>query len=500
MWPRAIDPRARRYIFHELRNDQHAIGSFLDYLAETLEERPDIARSLLPETLLVQLGEARCHATHAAQVITNILDVTKLQLNQLVLPTEQPFELLTLCNECIKLVVHLVRTKPIKLNLECCFTEAPPSLKGAPDHLKQVLLNLLTNSIKYTDAGSVTLRVRHQALHGPPQPVISTATATSLPTQASPANRADAGALGFVAAHAPTEGKGEAATAASTGMAESAGQESARVKLLFEVADTGVGVPIEQRETIFESYIQGPRAGTGLGLSFCKEMVKLMGGTLWLESTEHPYSTDGSSGGGSTFGLSIVVDVGRPIDATKSATVGDPGPAEPDAPAPVPGLATVIPSGLRVLIADDLNMNRMVLKRRLTRNLPNPQFTEAKTGEEALEHLMAGDIDVAFLDEHMSQDGLKGTDVSRRVRQAESEGSGEDESSGSASPTCARSVNPLARRAHRVALIGCTGNADAGFNKYALESGQDFVIGKPFPANFDARTTEILRAHFCAGA
>ena len=104
--------------------------------------------------------DARLHARHAAQVVTNMLDFTKLRAGELVLPTDVPFAVQALCEECCTLVSHLVSSKPVALRVDC--GELPPGLwlAGAPFHLTQVLVNLLTNAIKSTSKGSVTLAAR----------------------------------------------------------------------------------------------------------------------------------------------------------------------------------------------------------------------------------------------------------------------------------------------------------------------------------------------------
>ena len=123
-----------------------------------------------------------------------------------------------------------------------------------------------------------------------------------------------------------------------------------------------------------------------------------------------------------------------------------------------------------MLIADDARVNRMLLMRALSKTLPGAQFTEATSGEYALELLRTQVFDVAFLDEYYGQteaDALTGTDVTRSWRRIE-------QSAHSQQPHKARG---------RLVIIGVTGNkGDGAFDSHALAAGQDLVWSKPLPS------------------
>lgn len=385
--------RARRdiaeYFFHELRNDANAMVGVFDILVE----RAGTGDVHLPDKLWAFLRDGQVHARHAVQVITNVLDFTKLQTGELKLPGSEPFLLDSLVEECRVLTSHLVRGKPVVLAAAVRNTHAVKTgmslvaLEGAPFHLKQVLVNLLTNALKYTDTGSVALSAVVEPVAG-----------------------------------------------------ESEHHSPERVAVRFTVADTGVGVPEAHRTAIFEQFEQGPKVGTGLGLPLARSIVTLMGGDLRLESP--------AEGPGAVF--TFCCNFKRQQSPSPLIT-----PASP-----VADRVTPLPSGLRVLVADDMRLNRALLIRLLHQVLPAPFETrEASSGEEALELLLAGDFDLAFLDQHYGNEcTLRGTDVARHLRRK----------------------RPAGRR---IVLVCVTGNQGESFDANACHEGlMDAVWGKPLPS------------------
>ena len=426
-------------------------------MLEIVEQRQE--QQDLPAEEAGMVRDARLHARHAAQVVTNMLDFTKLRAGELVLPTDVPFAVQALCEECCTLVSHLVSSKPVALRVDC--GELPPGLwlAGAPFHLTQVLVNLLTNAIKSTSKGSVTLAAR---LYG------------------------------------PTIGSRALAAAAAAGV---------EACVRFTVTDTGKGVPAELRRRIFEPFASGSdvssstggaslsgttsptptvQRGTGLGLPLCTGLVRLMGGSLELDSPP---------AGGAAF--SFCATLGR-VDAAAAAARGaspvaerpphlvSPSKVSPKTSSSATSSAGPSPvartySALRVLVADDSTINRKLLVRRLSIELPGAQVAQAVTGEEALAMLVPADggaapFDVAFLDEHYGVDGgLRGTDVTRLAREHERRRVG------------AEAV------ARRLVLVGTTGDASApGHDALARESGQDIVLGKPMPERLPAELLALL--------
>jgi signal transduction histidine kinase/CheY-like chemotaxis protein len=378
------------FMFHELRNDQNAISGFLTILADEL----GTGGSVLSPAHQSLLKEARLHAHHASQVISNMLELSKLRADKLRLPIET-FEVDELCTDCAALVKHLLGGTPVELRIEV--EPDLPSVRGSPFHIKQVLLNLLTNSCKYTESGSIVLSVgRAKGRHA----------------------------------------------------AEVADDATRAVRLHFAVRDTGSGVEPERQRLIFTPYTKGPRIGTGLGLPLSRALVKLMGGDLVLHSTV---------GRGSTFAFEVTLHTAPRATAIESACTATS--AVPTSPG-----RSFEPSELRVLIADDMKMNRVVLQHAVRRALPLTALhvSECECGESALELLTVkpGSFDLVFLDEHYGVDSISGIDVTCAYRAIERD------------PRHGISIPAI--------IVGCS--ADVGtetFDEASRRAGQDASFGKP---------------------
>ena len=177
----------------------------------------------------------------------------------------------------------------------------PELLRGDPVRLRQVLENLVGNAIKFTEVGDVSLEARASY------------------------------------------------------------ETPSRVTLRLSVRDTGIGIRAERQAAIFESFTQADGSttrrygGTGLGLTICRQLVELMGGSIQVAS---------EPGKGSTFWLELTLEK---------------APATTELPPP----ATL--RGLRVLVVDDNSTNRFILRRQLQSWGAQPG--EARSGAEALEVL-----------------------------------------------------------------------------------------------------------------
>ena len=184
-------------------------------------------------------------------IINDILDFSKIEAGRLDLES-QPFDL----HECVEAAVDLVKGAAVEKRLELAYLideEVPCTLIGDATRLRQILVNLLGNAVKFTAAGEVGLTV--------------------------------------------------SAVPAPTG-------EQGRCVVTFAVRDTGVGIPAESQHRLFQSFSQVDASttrrygGTGLGLAISRRLAELMGGRIWVEST-------GVAGEGSTFAFTIVVPSSR---------------------------------------------------------------------------------------------------------------------------------------------------------------------------------------------
>ncbi|MFC1857463.1 transporter substrate-binding domain-containing protein [Thermodesulfobacteriota bacterium] len=208
---------------HEIRTPMNAVLGFLELVLED--------PSLL-ENQRKHLTTAQVSANSLLGVINDILDISKLESGKLTIE-QRPFSLFQLMKEIHDTVDMRAQEKGVELQLDI-----QPSLSGSflgdPLRLRQILINLVGNAIKFTENGSVSIRIM------------------------------------------PAEEEGQ---------------------LHFMIEDTGIGIPADRISQIFESFIQADTSttrqygGTGLGTTISRELVELMGGRIWAESEEGKGST-----------------------------------------------------------------------------------------------------------------------------------------------------------------------------------------------------------------
>jgi PAS domain S-box-containing protein len=271
-------------------------------------------------------------------VISDILDFSKIEAGRLELE-HRPLVL----RDCVETAIQLVAASAAEKGLDlACLVDpgAPATILGDRTRLGQILVNLLTNAVKFTEHGEVVLTVESRAV-------------------------AQAG-----------EGEG-------------------MHWLHFTVRDTGIGIPADRIDRLFESFSQVDASttrrygGTGLGLAISKRLCELMGGEMWAES---------DAGTGSAFHFTL-----------KAGAASGPE---------LPPVAAEL-RGKRLLIVDDNAANRKVVTRHarswgmLTRETASPT--------QALKWIRRGDpLDVAILDMQMPEmDGLTLASEIRRHRDAD---------------------------------------------------------------------------------
>jgi CheY-like chemotaxis protein len=282
-------------------------------------------------------------------VINDILDISKLEAGRVELETID-FDMVELIEGAVGLFAPRAREKGIDLST---FIDplARFGFRGDPTRLRQVVLNLVGNAIKFTDTGGVTVEV-----------TLRTATA----------DRA-----------AADRATGDRAVSAPAG----------RVRI--EVADTGPGIPDGVKARLFEPFAQADSSisrrfgGTGLGLAICRQLVELMSGTIEVTST---------LGRGSRFAFEIPL-------------------ARASAPLLVRRSLPEQLRGLRVLLVDDTDINRRVLRRQLS--ALGMEITAAQDGFQAIAELERGwhggqPFDLVMID--MVMTGLAGDALARRIR------------------------------------------------------------------------------------
>ncbi len=224
---------------HELRTPLNSIIGYTEMLLEGIY-------GPLNERQIDRLDRVRRNGQHLLQLINDILDLSKIEANRLELDVEA-VDLGMVIEECIAAFEPLAAKKGIELIKETAH-DLPPILADR-GRIVQVLMNLVSNAIKFTPSGRVTLR---------------TAPVTASQVTGFPIERLDEGGPW----------------------------------VLVSVADTGIGIAPQDQDVIFDEFQQADSSpsreydGTGLGLAITRRLVRLMRGQIWLES---------ALGKGSTF-------------------------------------------------------------------------------------------------------------------------------------------------------------------------------------------------------
>ena len=509
----AANQAKRRFISvvsHEMRTPLNAIIGMSDLLRDSplSNEQADMVQTLRGSSR-VMLG-----------LVDDVLDFSKIESGKLTLETTD-FDLHALVNSTSRIVAAQAAAKGIEFVVSI-MPEVPPAVRGDPHHVRQILINLVGNALKFTEKGSVAVHVSAQ------------------------------------------------------------GESAQRVRLKFSIRDTGIGIPAEAQARIFESFTQADQTttrrfgGTGLGTTIAKQLVDLMRGriglesavglgtTFWFEIELEKQPERAAAGMGELAGARILL-VGFPIaerepieqalagwgavpvrastvDEAASRLVSEISVAKPyhsallyqqgsdfraaqrfrrDAPNPAPPAVLAIPREaavvrfdalsagfaavlelpfdkrqffnvlhsvaavedaregvvrlqdyarpaaperkLRVLVADDNPTNREVIRRILERGAHEATLVE--NGEQALDSLERGRFDVVLLDRNMP--GLSGIEALQAIR-----------------------VMTGGAKRLPVAILSADVTPEA--RREALESGADAFLSKPIEVSRLLRELQIL--------
>jgi signal transduction histidine kinase/serine phosphatase RsbU (regulator of sigma subunit) len=343
---------------HELRTPLNGIIGLAESLAEGVAGQ-------LPPKALADLSMIAYSGRRLANLVNDILDFSNLKHQQLDLHLK-PIDMQSMTEVALTLCQPLLGQKPVKLHNKV--RDNLPRVMADENRVEQILLNLLGNAIKFTERGQIEV------------------SAEPVPAQ----------------------------TQAAGGNANSR-------YLAITVADTGIGIPENSLERIFESFEQADGStareygGTGLGLSITRQLVELHGGTIEVSSTvgqgsRFTFTLPISPEQPSTLSPDFSPIPGRVRAISPSPSLPAPKPVEPPQP-PSDGPEATI------LIVDDEPVNQQVLANYLT--LQNYTTVQAMSGMEALNLIKEGlQPDLILLDVMMPR--MSGFEVCRELRQTHS--------------------------------------------------------------------------------
>ncbi len=304
---------------HEIRTPLNAIMGYSEIL-----QRKEAITPFYRDALQT-IANSSSHLLH---LINEILDLSKIDAGRMEVAAAG-FDLVAIVNDLVGLFQPPCEEKRLGLRIEGIGARRSIPVVGDEGMLRQVLINLLANAVRFTDRGCVTLRV------------------------------SDGGADAW----------------------------------RFEVEDTGIGVPDEIRERIFDPFQQGPvtgrQGGTGLGLTIASRQVELMGGRLELVST---------SAAGSLFAFTLAL----PADES----------ARPLHSAPARAIERLAPEyQVRALVVDDILENRELLSTMLA--MIGCEIILAENGRQAIEAVRASRPDIVYLDMRLPE--MDGFEAARRI-------------------------------------------------------------------------------------
>gem|GEM_PF-216879 len=344
---------------HELRTPLNAILGFSQILSSDTALSPKQQEHV---AIINRSGE------HLLTLINDILSMSKIEAGRMVLNKNQ-FDLHRLLGSIREMLKLRANAKGLELILHSS-PDLPQYIETDESKLRQVLLNLLGNAIKFTPEGRVVLRVRSSELR----------ELRGL-GEASGASGASEAKLSLVSPNSPNS------AVSPVSLVSPNSPHPTSYSLEFEVEDTGQGIAPEELDTLFDPFVQTATGresmeGTGLGLPISQEFVRLMGGEITVCS---------QVGRGSTFSFEIRAGATDRTQTVNGFRQQHPIALEPNQPQ------------YRILIVEDIADNRELLG-----NMLKPlgfEIEEAQNGREALEiwqcwhpHLILMDIRMPVMD------------------------------------------------------------------------------------------------------
>jgi signal transduction histidine kinase/ActR/RegA family two-component response regulator len=389
---------SNRYKSEFLANVSHELRTPLNSILLLSKMLADCGHGNLSEEGCRQARIIHAAGADLKALIDNILDLSRIEARQMTLVPE-PVHLHKLLDDILELLKPQFDEKHLQLTLEVG-EGVPESIVSDSEKLRQILVNFLSNAVKFTHEGGVTVRL----LHGINYPVA------------------------------------------------------------ISVTDTGIGIPVEKRELIFEAFKQADGStsrrfgGTGLGLTISRELATLIGGRIEVES---------EAGKGSTFTLLLPAKI-PPQVAARDET----GAAASRVDRKKQRLPVADYRGARVLLVDDDMRNLLALTPLLEQW--KLDVMAAGDGIEALETLQAaGAFDLVIVDIMMPD--MDGYELTRRLRK-----------------------DP---RFSKLPVITLTARAGREEQQASLAAGADAFLAKPVePAELKEMLDKFLAVHSNSGA
>ncbi|PZQ44774.1 MAG: hypothetical protein DI551_09435 [Micavibrio aeruginosavorus] len=315
-------------------------------------------------------------------IVNDILDLSKIESGNMELE-DQPFPLKTVLGDTVDFFRGMASKRGIVLNIDID-TKLPEFIEGDEGRFVQILRNLIGNAIKFTDRGSVNIKAEESNKH-----------------------------------------------------------------LLLNVSDTGIGIPGEQIDKIFDKFNQANNTssrkygGTGLGLAITKQLIEMMGGEIWVEST---------LGKGTNFWIRLPLrgreDIEGIIGRFQSLRMPQIGTHN------TKGSEQTYNTNAHILIAEDHPTNQFLIKRLLIK-LGFSHIDCSENGEEALQLFKVNEYDIVLMDCQMPE--MDGYEATRRIRS-------------------------IQNGSKRTPIVAMTANAMVGDREKCLASGMDDYISKPIDA------------------